>query len=136
LPYIGTLADIPNGWHLCDGTDGTPNLLDNRFLEGDATPGIFKEPGLPNITGKMTLGNGSSAGGTHVGSYYYIGYFGSLAFAKYDGNWGYWYGFDAELGRKYWHQQTYGTAPTDTIFGNSTTVQPKSYTVYYIIKMK
>ena len=51
MPYVGSLDDIPSGWHLCDGTDGTPNLLDNRFLEGDVTIGTFKEPGLPNITG-------------------------------------------------------------------------------------
>jgi hypothetical protein len=25
--YSGTLASIPSGWHLCDGTTGTPNLL-------------------------------------------------------------------------------------------------------------
>ena len=134
LPYVGSLADIPKGWHLCDGTDGTPNLLDNRFLEGDATPGIFREPGLPNSTGQFGsfLANGDWAKGAFKSYRRYesaspMGSSGSI-----------WYGetFDLENGRKYWHQQTYGTAPTDTIFGNSTTVQPKSYTVYYIMKMK
>ncbi len=33
LAYNGILDDIPKGWHLCDDTDGTPDLRD-RFLTG------------------------------------------------------------------------------------------------------
>lgn len=33
LPYVGSLANVPSGWHLCDGTNGTPDLRD-RFLTG------------------------------------------------------------------------------------------------------
>lgn len=29
--WHGTVATIPSGWHLCDGTVGTPNLR-NRFI--------------------------------------------------------------------------------------------------------
>jgi microcystin-dependent protein len=31
--WTGTIANIPMGWALCDGTAGTPNLLD-KFIEG------------------------------------------------------------------------------------------------------
>ena len=32
--YVGGVtSDIPDGWHLCDGTNGTPNLKD-RFIVG------------------------------------------------------------------------------------------------------
>lgn len=31
LPYVGKLSDIPSGWYLCDGSNGTPDLRD-RFL--------------------------------------------------------------------------------------------------------
>ncbi len=31
--WSGTTADIPNGWSLCDGTNGTPNLTD-KFVVG------------------------------------------------------------------------------------------------------
>jgi hypothetical protein len=31
--WSGSIASIPSGWHLCDGTDGTPDLRD-RFLQG------------------------------------------------------------------------------------------------------
>ncbi|GAH67850.1 unnamed protein product, partial [marine sediment metagenome] len=28
--WHGTVENIPAGWHLCDGTEGTPNLR-NKF---------------------------------------------------------------------------------------------------------
>lgn len=36
--WSGSLIDIPDGWQLCDGTNGTPNLID-KFVIGapDAT---------------------------------------------------------------------------------------------------
>ena len=34
--WAGTLANIPHGWVLCDGNNGTPNLL-NRFIFGEGT---------------------------------------------------------------------------------------------------
>lgn len=33
----GLVANVPAGWNLCDGTNGTPNLVD-RFIKG-GTPG-------------------------------------------------------------------------------------------------
>jgi len=38
LMWAGSIADIPEGWALCDGTDGTPDLR-NRFVRGSLTPG-------------------------------------------------------------------------------------------------
>lgn len=129
---MGDIANIPPKWHLCDGTDGTPNLLDGHFLEGNTTIRIFKEPGLPNITGNSGNANFLDKGGTGCFAQWI------KSFAPWGGS-GYlrWSViFDAESGRKYWHQQTYGTVPSDIIYGNSNTVQPKSYTVMYIIKVK
>ena len=48
IAYNGPLSAIPVGWHLCDGTDGTPDLR-GRFLEGSDVAGVFLEPALPNI---------------------------------------------------------------------------------------
>jgi len=39
--WSGAIADIPAGWHLCDGNDGTPDLRD-RFVYG---AGGIKNPG-------------------------------------------------------------------------------------------
>ena len=36
LMWHGTIANIPAGWLICDGNNGTPNLL-ARFVEGVAT---------------------------------------------------------------------------------------------------
>lgn len=30
--YFGTVGTIPSGWQLCDGTNGTPNLLDKIII--------------------------------------------------------------------------------------------------------
>lgn len=31
--WHGSLASVPTGWHLCDGTNGTPDLRD-KFIVG------------------------------------------------------------------------------------------------------
>lgn len=40
--WYGLLSDIPAGWQLCDGSNGTPNLR-NRFIIGARASG-FPEP--------------------------------------------------------------------------------------------
>lgn len=56
--WSGTIANIPVGWHLCDGTAGTPDLLD-RFVQSvvnDAT-----NPGATGgATAKTTSGHNHS----------------------------------------------------------------------------
>ena len=39
--WNGLLADIPQGWFLCDGANGTPNLIDTFILGASAA----EEPG-------------------------------------------------------------------------------------------
>jgi hypothetical protein len=34
LPYAGQIADIPTGWFLCNGLNGTPDLTDSFILGG------------------------------------------------------------------------------------------------------
>jgi hypothetical protein len=36
IMWSGSIASIPSGWYLCDGTNGTPNLRD-RFVVGAGT---------------------------------------------------------------------------------------------------
>jgi len=33
--WSGDADSVPSGWHLCDGTDGTPNLVDKFILGAD-----------------------------------------------------------------------------------------------------
>jgi len=128
LAYTGSLADIPTGWHLCDGTEGTPNLLDGRFLEGNATIGIFREPGLPNLYGNYCtsafddssnytkFANGVfTSEGWHIGSVFVAQPRATIVAAGG-------VTFDASL--------------YNPIYGASNTVQPKAYTVLFIMKIK
>lgn len=34
--WSGAIANIPSGWHICDGTEGTPDLTDRFVLHADA----------------------------------------------------------------------------------------------------
>jgi hypothetical protein len=50
--WHGLIADIPSGWVICDGNNGTPNLL-GRFVEGVADAST--NPGATGgSTGKTT----------------------------------------------------------------------------------
>ncbi len=57
--WSGPLADIPAGWALCNGTNGTPDLT-NRFVLGVSTS---EEPGA--IGGSSSHGH-SISGGAHT----------------------------------------------------------------------
>jgi microcystin-dependent protein len=48
LPFYGSLSDIPSGWKLCDGSNGTPDLR-NRFIVGAGS-----SYGLGNIGGEAS----------------------------------------------------------------------------------
>lgn len=63
--WSGAIVDIPKGWHLCDGTDGTPDLRD-RFMLG---AGLSVAPG--DIGGSLLHNHLASADPdehTHVGT--------------------------------------------------------------------
>lgn len=68
--FAGTLATIPNGWGLCDGLNGRPNLLD-RFVRGVNTnvtnPGIVGGQATVtlNITQMPSHIHTITGGGTH-----------------------------------------------------------------------
>jgi hypothetical protein len=62
LPYgmimlwYGTIANIPQGWALCDGTNGTPNLTNTFVIGADADTG---STATTSITGSATVTGGS-----------------------------------------------------------------------------
>lgn len=75
--WSGSIASIPGGWFLCDGTNGTPDLR-NRFIVGaGSTYAVAATGGSANATlvshshGFSGSGSGttSSALGTHTHTY-------------------------------------------------------------------
>lgn len=57
IMWNSTIATIPSGWFLCDGTNGTPDLRD-KFIPGakQDSSGVAKT----NITGSLTQSGGST----------------------------------------------------------------------------
>ena len=135
---------IPNGWLLCDGsaisrttyanlynvigtTYGTGNGsttfnlpdLTNRFIEGSTTAGTVKTAGLPNITGNFRpYGEGSV---TVNGAFYVI--------SGTEPGWGTTSGIDYNNALI-----DFDASRSSSIYGNSTTVQPPSVSMLYMIK--
>ena len=132
---------IPAGWLLCDGSavsrtdyaklfsaigttwgagDGSttfnlPNSI-GRFAEGAATSGSYKSAGLPNITGHTVIGthdDWAQSGAfelSHPGSYTGV-YTPTTLSPKM---------IDCGL--------SFDASKSNSIYGNSTTVQPPAYT--------
>lgn len=132
LPYTGDLAKIPHGWVLCDGTNGTPDLR-GRFLEGTGTTtGEFKMAGLPNIEGRIV-------GPHQVGGCNIIFHDSSMlnnAFFKtindrsqrlHGPQDAFVYDRGADI-------VSFSASNSNPLYGRSETVQPNSYTVFYIMK--
>lgn len=141
IPYNGSLSDIPSGWALCDGTNGTPDLRDKFVMGwGSNSANTYKTAGLPNIEGSTISNDGE---------------FPYTPFAV---------GFIGEDNDKYSSGALYlrktpnrnimglnglGTSNMDredaylafdasrsnSIYGNSSTVQPPAYVVFYIMKV-
>ena len=125
IPFVGDLKKIPYGWYLCDGTNGTPDLR-NRFLEGVGGNNVkqFVDAGLPNITGVFNSEAqiGGVTGPARIeGSFYMIPSYRTHLATRTEG---------------YNHDIGFDASRSSKIYGKSTTVQPNSYTVYYIIRMK
>ena len=122
IAYSGLKSQIPSNWHLCDGTGGTPDLR-GRFLMGTANAGdldTYKSAGLPNITGEI----GSIS--ANNGRVYCSGAF--HRYEEVDRN--------SDSGEDYPNYVYYFDASrSSSVYGNSDTVQPPSYVVYYIMRM-
>lgn len=144
---------LPNGWLLCDGSavsrtdyaelyavigdtygagDGVdtfnlPNLVD-KFVEGSATAGTEKSAGLPNITGSFAI-RGLYTNGTAR----QIVDDASTAFSLSSSTSGM---VSAGVVGDNDGSRTVNFSATNSnsIYGNSTTVQPPALTMQYIIK--
>ena len=65
LMWHGDLADIPTGWVLCDGSNGTPNLI-AKFIRGISTSST--DPGTTGGEDAHSLTEAELASHTHIWS--------------------------------------------------------------------
>jgi len=116
--WSGSIATIPAGWALCDGTNGTPDLTD-RFIVGATQDdgGVAKT----NITSLLTQTGGSLSHG-HTGS----------AASDTSGDYRAW---DAAPGTSGWNGDASRGWHTHTITTTDTESLPPYYALAYIIKL-
>lgn len=138
IPYAGDLSKIPYGWHVCDGTNGTPDLS-GRFLEGTTTkPKESKDAGLPNIIGDINgdQGDNNNTEPFSLADTYRV----SGALSPYDIRKDHIFISKTSFEGDEYSFSTYGlrfdASKSNPIYGSSETVQPASYTVYYIMRIK
>lgn len=121
--YAGLFAVIGTTYGAGDGstTFNLPNLTD-KFIQGSGTAGTVKAAGLPNITGHAPLHTNANV---HA-DYNYTG----SALYRTNKSKGY---YEASEGRT--GDITYFDASrSNSIYGNSDTVQPPAVTMRYYIK--
>ena len=124
--YPDLFAKIGTTYGAGDGstTFNLPNLSDNRFAEGSTTAGTYKTAGLPNITGNLT----SLSGELSIGSFSSAGALSS--------NWlsGVEQLTDAQVTSTGATQINFNAHNSNSIYGASATVQPKSLTLRFFIQ--
>jgi len=88
--WSGNTGNVPGGWLLCDGNNGTPNLL-NRFVVGaGSTYTVGSTGGSDTVTltsnnipahphGVGTVATSSSGTHTHTTSNYALAVYGSIS---------------------------------------------------------
>lgn len=110
--WLGTLATIPAGWKLCDGTASTPNLSQDKYVRGAATDGEVGNTGGAT-THTHAAGTAHSHGSTTTHSHTFTGASGTDAGGSSAGS-----GADSFVG-PHAHNSTTYTSSTITI-GTST----------------
>lgn len=63
LMWSGAIVNIPAGWVICDGTNGTPNLLDRFIVGAGNTYNVGNTGGAISYAGLTSSNNGHSHGG-------------------------------------------------------------------------
>lgn len=63
--WSGSIANIPQGWFLCDGNNGTPNLTDRFVLHADADSGGTNDVGATGGASTHTLTEAEMPSHTH-----------------------------------------------------------------------
>ena len=136
IPWYGNLADIPDGFALCNGLNGTPDLR-NRFLVGAGSSYALRATGgasSVSIRKENLPSDGLNAFGyTTVGHYCT---YGQGNFGTYSGEY---YAHVSRDGSNGWQDKFYYTAFSSLLSNNwkgqALENRPPFYALYYIMKL-
>lgn len=65
IMWSGAISDVPSGWALCDGTNGTPDLTGRFVVHADADSGGTYAPGDTGGADSVTLTEAQMPSHTH-----------------------------------------------------------------------
>jgi len=68
IMWSGAISDVPSGWALCDGTNGTPDLTGRFVVHADADSGGTYAPGDTGGADDVTLTEAQMPSHTHTGT--------------------------------------------------------------------
>lgn len=68
LQWSGSVASVPAGWHLCDGTAGTPDLRDKFVVGAGLSYAVAQTGGAAAVTAASDAQGAHSHGGATVAS--------------------------------------------------------------------
>lgn len=67
--WSGSVASIPTGWHLCDGTNGTPNLQDRFVVGAGSTYAVGATGGSADAVAVAHTHTGSTGSASITGNF-------------------------------------------------------------------
>ena len=136
IPWYGNLADIPDGYALCNGTNGTPDLR-NRFLVGAGSSYALRATGGANTVtiSKVNL----PADGLNGFGYSCVGHYntwGNGNFGTYSGQYTARDSLDGSNGwQDYFYFTAFSTLLSNNWKGTALENRPPFYALYYIMKL-
>ena len=78
--WSGSIANIPSGWYLCDGNNGTPNLTGKFVVHADADSGGTYAPNATGGANSVTLTVSQIPAHSHSDTYYGANYTGGYSY--------------------------------------------------------
>lgn len=88
IMWSGAISDIPAGWYLCDGSNGTPNLTDRFVIHADADSGGANNVGDTGGS-KTHTHNDTFTGASHTLTVDEIPSHKHMGFGEHTSNWPY-----------------------------------------------
>ena len=136
LPWYGDKANIPNGFALCNGQNGTPDLRD-RFLVGAGS--AYKVSDVGGISAVSILKENLPSDGLSAFGYSCVGHYCTYGQGNFGKRKGEYVANPSKDGSNGWQDYFYFTAFSSILSNNwkgtSLENRPPYYAVFYIMKL-